>query len=162
MLNTASRSGGARRLGHGSLALWLAVSAGLVAAVLPSIAGASRRVVLRDCGAFGTARPIVVRPRHIACGAVGAPDFTGLRWTHWGHRTARARGRVTYRDCPGVFAGCSNPSNYHEVPVRVRVSRIRTCDGHRAYTRLTATLREISGRSNRFHLDLAQSWSACW
>ena len=117
-------------------------------------------VVLRDCGAYGVARPSVVRPRHIACGAVGAPDFKKLHWSSWGGSNARAHGTVTYRDCPAA-TGCADPRNYHDVPVRVRVYRIRTCDGRRAYTRLRATFRDLDHRRDGYHLDLTMNWNAC-
>lgn len=125
-------------------------------------ARASSRVVLRDCGAYGTSRPIVVRPRHIACGAVGAPDFTKLHWSRWGRGVTSARGTVTYRDCPGVpGTGCADPVNYHDVRVRLRVFRIRDCDGHRAYTKLRASFHDTDGKRDGYHLDLTLNWGSC-
>ncbi len=120
------------------------------------------RVVLRDCEATGAPPPIVVRPVHIGCGAVGAPDFTRLRWQGWGGARASATGLLTYRDCPGVpETGCADPRNYHTVQVRLTVEQIETCDSRRAYTRLVARFRRVDGVIDGYHLDLAQAWRAC-
>src|SRR5581483_2515130 len=135
----------------------LAATCMLLSTVLTAVA-AQGRVVLRDCRGGGSA-PTAVRPVHIGCGAVGAPDFRRLHWRSWGRAQAVASGLLTYRYCPP--APCDDPRNYYTARARVRVYRIRSCDGQRAYTRLQATYADNRHRRRTFDLSRELHWSSC-
>jgi len=94
-----------------------------------------------------------VRPRAIAVGnGQCTPYFYRLRWSRWGGATARATGRVTYRE-PDFDAGESCGSARPIVrQVTVTLSRRATCRGRRFYRVLRST-----GTSRSFPLDCGNS-----
>ena len=102
-----------------------------------------------------------VEPRSIFLGGVPSGLAKKLVWRTWGHGPAFARG-ITYGYRPG--------GGYYAKPVRIlfRASRVDSCGGHAAYTRLDARIAPRPGAKPAkrwrpwgagFH-NLCRSWDA--
>jgi hypothetical protein len=128
------------RSGRGMLSRMLRPSNLLVAAVgvlfLSAAASAQARVFLPSCGnsAYGGR----VEPRRWDAGCTGQWELVRARWSGWGSAVAIGRGFTQARDCNPDCA----PGALDEHRARLRVSRIRTCEGRsgrhrRFYTRAT-------------------------
>jgi len=65
------------------------------------------------------------RPARVWLGGDSSTVYFKLRWRNWGSANAFAQGR-----------GYATPPYAHSVAARLTASRVRTCHGRRAYTRL--------------------------
>ena len=99
----------------------------LLIAALLSHAGAAKPVI-PSC----IERPVAPEEIVLACGD-GNFSLEGLRWHTWGAAIATAAGTVHENDCkPNCAAG-----HFHDYPVTVTASRLKTCAGvRRQYTRV--------------------------
>jgi hypothetical protein len=78
---------------------------------------------------LGVLQSLRVRPRRITFNADGNNAVTGLRWTRWGTRNARATGTNHVNNCiPNCVQG-----RISRVYVHITLSQPGTFKGHRVY-----------------------------
>lgn len=109
--------------------------------------GWSSRVYVNTIpGGGAMSRPMAISVGNGQC----TPYFSGLRWSRWGDRTARATGRVTYRQ-PGAGESCGSAPDIVR-RVTVTLTGRSTCHGRRYYRNLRST-----GTQQSFRLDCGRS-----
>jgi hypothetical protein len=100
-----------------SLAIAL-LAAASIAGGAASTGAATQTVVPRDCVHEA------VRPHQIIITCADANFvLTGLRWSHWGRRTATGTGSAKINDCKPFCA----KGHFHKYPVSVRLSSAHFC-----------------------------------
>ncbi len=99
----------------------------------PAVAAGSGHVVICSgaLGADGGTCPLYAsHPATIESGADGRTFFVKLRWAHWGNTQATANGLLREN------VGPAGHPEYKYSNATMTASRIRSCDGQRAYTKL--------------------------
>jgi hypothetical protein len=100
---------------------------------MPAVAAGIGHVVIcsEALGADGGACPVYAsHPARIEAGADGRTVYIKLRWAHWGRSQATSKGLLR------EDAGPAGHPEYSYSKATMTASRIRSCGGHRAYTKL--------------------------